>query len=367
MKPLIVAIAGTKPRALGPDAEKGAPRVVMKRLLLIISSIFALAACSNGGVSSSADDKAISFSDVSTRATLSDLEANGFGVWAGMENADGYIPILENEKVYQDNGAWTYDNKRYWFDNCTFHFFAVYPYFNSGEVQFADLLQSGNTYSGYQINFETPSTADQDLLVDMATVCILGSDKAENEDGDQFEDVYPTVNFDFAHILSKINLKVAKNSGNADEKIKVTRVVLEGVKKSGSFCCSRWSEYTDNWVVSDSPTMEVSRDMDVEITTAGTEVLGDGLLLIPQVIASSDKNESLRVKLTIRYDYYPQGSNIATTYEASTFLEEGSWEANTIYGYSVVLNPIENYILFTTPTIKPWGDPQSVGGTIIIH
>lgn len=345
----------------------------MKRLLVILSLV-AFAACSSGAFNSAdkqKEDSAIYFGDLDTRAAISDAsQITEFGVFAEQSVGDDeftYVKILENERVYIKNGDWTYDNKRYWIDNCTFHFFAVYPYFNSGEVQFADLLQSGNTYSGYQINFETPSTADQDLLVDMATVCILGSDKAENEDGDQFEDVYPTVNFDFAHILSKINLKVAKNGGNADEIIKVTRVVLEGVKKSGSFCCSRWSEYTDNWVVSDSPTMEVSRDMDVEITTAGTEVLGDGLLLIPQVIAGSDKNESLRVKLTIRYDYYPQGSNIATTYEASTFLEEGSWEANTIYGYSVVLNSIKNDILFTTPTIKPWGDPQSVGGTIIIH
>ena len=346
----------------------------MKRLLVILSLV-AFAACSSGAFNSAdkqKEDSAIYFGDLDTRAAISDAsQITEFGVFAEQSVGDDeftYVKILENERVYIKNGDWTYDNKRYWIDNCTFHFFAVYPYFNSGEVQFADLLQSGNTYSGYQINFETPSTADQDLLVDMATVRILGADdKAENEDGDQFEDVYPTVNFDFAHILSKINLKVAKNGTNAEETIKVTRIVLDGVKQSGAYSCSRSSEYTANWVVNDSPKMTISRDMELEISEDGTEVLGDGILLIPQTILGSDSDDSARVRLTIRYEYYPQGSNISTIYEASTLLPGETWLANTAYGYSVELDAIDNDILFTTPTIKPWGDPQSVGGTIIIH
>ena len=319
------------------------------------------------------EESVIHFGNLDTRAVISNADQiTEFGVFAEMnvgEESTEYVKLLENEKVYLVNGVWTYDNKRYWIDNRTFHFFAVYPYFDQSKVQPANLKQSGIDYSGYQINFETPSAADQDLLVDMATVRILGADKmAKNENDEELGIGYPTVNFDFTHILSKINLKVAKNGTNAEETIKVISIVLDGVKQSGAYSCSRSREYDANWVVEDSPKMTISRDMELEISEDGTEVLGDdGILLIPQTILGSDCDDSDRVRLTIRYEYYPQGSNISTIYEASTLLPGETWLANTAYGYSVELDAIDNDILFTTPTIKPWGDPQSVGGTIIIH
>ena len=351
------------------------PTLSMKRLLLIISSIFALVACSSETLDSAdkrQEESAIRFGNLDTRAAVSaDSDITEFAVFAEMnmgEESNEYVKLLENEKVYKENGEWTYANKRYWIDGRTFHFMAVYPYFDPSRVQPVTLKQSGIEYSGYQINFDTPTTADQDLLVDMTTVRILGEgETAKNENGEALDKVYPTVNFDFTHILSKINLKVAKAAANADETIKVTRIVLDGVKQSGAYSCSRSSEYTANWVVDDSPKMTISRDMEIVISKDGTEVLGDGILLIPQTILGGNYGDSDRVRLTIRYEYYPQGSNISTIYEASALLDGGEWEADTIYNYSVVLNAIENDILFTTPTIKPWGDPQQVGGTIIIH
>ena len=356
------------------NAQTDTPTAVMKRLLLILSLV-AFAACSSETLDSAdkrQEDSAIRFGNLDTRAAVSAAsDITEFAVFAEMnmgEESSEYVKLLENEMVYKENGEWTYANKRYWIDGRTFHFMAVYPYFDPSRVQPVTLKQSGVEYSGYQINFDTPTTADQDLLVDMATVYILGEgEKAKNENDEELETSYPTVNFDFAHILSKINLKVAKNGTNADETIKVTRIVLDGVKQSGAYSCSRSSEYTANWVVNDSPKMTISRDMEIVISKDGTEVLGDGILLIPQTILGSNSDDSARVRLTIRYEYYPQGSNISTIYEASTLLPGETWLANTAYGYSVELDAIDNDILFTTPTIKPWGDPQSVGGTIIIH
>ena len=78
------------------------------------------------------EQHAISFDSVSTRAGLSDLQSDGFGVWACVSSKDDaqsvqYEPLLENERVYLKNGEWTYDDTKYWIPNSMFYFFAAYP------------------------------------------------------------------------------------------------------------------------------------------------------------------------------------------------------------------------------------------------
>ena len=52
---------------------------------------------------------AIGFGTVETRASLADLQNNGFGVWTCVSSKDDaqsvqYEPLLENERVYLKNG-----------------------------------------------------------------------------------------------------------------------------------------------------------------------------------------------------------------------------------------------------------------------
>ena len=331
----------------------------MKRFLTILSLV-AFVACSSETLDSAdkrKEESVIHFGNLDTREVISDAnQITEFGVFAEQTVGDdesAYVKLLENERVYLENGAWTYDNKRYWIDNRTFHFFAVYPYFdpNTPKVQPANLVQSGINYSGYQINFETPSTADQDLLVDMATVRIdeeLGND-------------YPTVNFDFTHILSKINLKVAKHAQNSgdDNVIKITSLTINGMRSSGSYSVSRSSNYIANWsnltgAMRYSATFEDKEIEDGE----GTELLGGGLLLIPQSIAVE------QIAITISYDYYVNGS-VNDSFTATTYIPAGSWVADTEYVYTMTLNAVDNNIYFSAPQISPWGE-REVGGSIVI-
>ena len=337
----------------------------MKRFLIILSLV-AFAACSSETLDSAdkqKEESAIHFGNLDTREVISDANPiDKFAVFAEMnmgEDSDEYVKLLENERVYKENGDFTYANKRYWIDNRTFHFFAVYPYFNPSKVQPATLKQSGVEYSGYQINFETPSTANQDLLVDMATVYILGADKmAKNENDEELGIGYPTVNFDFAHILSKINLKVAKHADNKDNVIKITSLTINGMRSSGSYSVSRSSSYIANWSNLTGAMRYSATFKDQEIKVEGTELLGDGLLLIPQSIAVE------QIAITISYDYYVEGK-VDDSFTATTYIPAGSWVADTEYVYTMTLNAVDNNIYFSAPQISPWGE-REVGGSIVI-
>ena len=96
----------------------------------------AFAACSSETLDSAdkqKEESVIHFGNLDTREVISNADQiDEFGVFAEQTVGDdesAYVKLLENEKVYFD-GDWTYDNKRYWIDNRTFHFFAVYPYFS---------------------------------------------------------------------------------------------------------------------------------------------------------------------------------------------------------------------------------------------
>ena len=352
MKPLIVAIAGTKPRALGPDAEKGAPKVVMKRLLLIISSIFALVACSNGGISPSTDDKAISFSDVSTRATLSDLEKDGFGVWAGMENADGYIPILENEKVYQDNGAWTYDNKRYWFDDYTFYFVACYPY-DENSTYYS--LDTDNEHSVKLSVTETPSEVDFLMATNVTDTSVDGYST--------------TVSLEFAHVLTQVGLKIWRDGGkHQNDQMRITKVTLGNIYKGGSYSSATATWTPSNEKLTAEKVYTVFADDDnigaAIVNDNGTLETGDiaadpfgTMLLLPQT--TSD------ISLKIEYQLKRQNAVEWESAELETKLSV-AWEKNKRYTYNVVLSSVTDITIYYIQTkVDPWGTPQ-VGGTVII-
>ena len=354
----------TKVRALGPDAEKGTPKIVMKRFLTILSLV-AFVACSSETLDSAdkqKEESVICFGNLDTRDPISQAtDITQFGVFAeqtvGEDEESAYVQLLENERVYKVNDAWTYDNKRYWIDNRTFHFFAVYPYFdpNTPKVQPANLKQSGIDYSGYQINFETPSAADQDLLVDMVTVRT-----AKNENDEELVIDYPTVNFDFTHILSKINLKVAKHAANSGNKIKITSLTINGMRSSGSYSVSRSSSYIANWSNLTGAMRYSATFEDTEIKVGvGTELLGEGLLLIPQSIAVE------QIAITISYDYYNVNGSVEDSFTATTYIPAGSWVADTKYVYTMTLNAVDNNIYFSAPQISPWGE-REVGGSIVI-
>lgn len=326
---------------------------------IVLAGALSLASCSEEEMlDKNEPETPIKFGSVKTRAEVTaatDIEE--FKVFAEMnylledntESTD-FMPLLENEKVYRDdNNNFTYTNTRYWVYDRTFNFFAVYPF--ESEVSRADFVQGENTYDGYTIAFETPATADTDLMTAYKTERTITGNTLPS-----------SVDMEFQHLLSKINIKVAKNTENEKNKVIIKSFSLGGIWKTGTFKTSRFYDYEDNWDFYGSSTLTITKNGQWTLDTNGIGMTGNGFLLMPQSIGLN------RIVVTITYEYYTANTD-TTPQKTSTvqaFIPVGEWEAATQYNYNLVLAAEDNYIKFTTPTVEPWGSPQS-GGTIIIN
>ena len=128
-------------------------------ILLAAAALLSLSSCNREDIVQTDRPSEIRFDQVATKAGLSELEDHGFGVWALFVNEaqpKGYW-LLDNEKVYMQDGDWTYDNKQLWVSNSVFGFFACYPQ-NAGFVKNANEMSVSLTY-------ETPDAANEDILV----------------------------------------------------------------------------------------------------------------------------------------------------------------------------------------------------------
>ena len=103
----------------------------MRKLILTLFAAVALVGCHNEPTPVAPDTpRAIAFDNVTTRAGLSDLQTDGFGVWAVINNTTVQnFMLMDNQHVeYDETDGWYYSPMQYWIDNTKFNFTATYPY-----------------------------------------------------------------------------------------------------------------------------------------------------------------------------------------------------------------------------------------------
>ncbi len=317
-------------------------------LTLVALALLALTACSvetevTPPNPSQGDE--ISFGSVSTRADKTDLEANGFGVWAVFVNEaqpTGYW-LLDNEKVYLEGDDWTYDNIQRWVNNSFFGFFACYPQ-DAGFVKDVENLSVTMTY-------ETPDAANEDILV--ATTFVDTRTAGYNE----------TVHLTFKHLFSKVNIRVKQNKGtNERDNFIIDKITLRNVKSKGT--CKAFQGIDVVWEYDDATktfTKEIEGDNIIDFET-GIMLSEDGLLLLPQAIAANS------IELEVAFRVGLEGNTDISTFESKTYKaylpHTVNWEAGKSYTYTAQVSTY-NPIVFLAPMVESWGGSQS-GGTIII-
>ena len=284
----------------------------MKRFFAIISTILVLAACRNEGLidSPNTNDGRIKFGNVSTRAAVSNAAAiTEFGVMAEMNlGADGspgalqWVPLLENERVYRgSDNNFTYDNTRYWVEDRTFFFFAVYPYGTSVTRTEETIEHNGNnaTKFQYSVDVSVPIDASTDYLVAQKTVFTIGITNLES---------YPTVELNFEHLLSQINVVVKKsNEYNAKDIFVVTQVALSGISRTASFeAVHAPNSYEEAYSTITESRLVRRQNLNQTLTAEGVNVLGENkcLLVVPQQIRSA--------KFSFNYSYQEYNSTTST-------------------------------------------------------
>ena len=338
----------------------------MKKFVL---AIFVAAAILSGcnEVETEENNTPICFGEASTRAEIKDAsEIKEFKVYAevnlGSDNStDGsnlqWIPLLEGERVYRSSAdaPFTYDNTRYWANDRTFYFFAAYPHDTEVVVNNNDAVNGSSTYT---VNFNTPATADTDLLV--AGVCV---------DTNSGRPAPETVAFDFSHALTQMNIKVfydlAKNPG---DRFRVKKISLTGVRKQGLLTFASavtWAPSTNEVLNFVADFGENPKELDATKSddTKYAWLSENYLMLIPQAIALN------QVKLVIEYQFLqgtdePTEENPWVDRKVEAYLPTTQWPGGKKITYSVSLYE-NNDIVFSKPVVESWGEPQS-GGTIII-
>lgn len=318
----------------------------MRKLILTLFAAVALVGCHNEPTPVAPDTpRAIAFDNVTTRAGLSDLQTDGFGVWAVFANEaqpTGYW-LLDNERVYLDNGNWTYDNPQLWVDNSVFCFFACYP-------QNAGFAKDEENFS-VTMTYETPNAANEDILV--ATTYVDTSSAGYNE----------TVPLTFKHLFSKVNIRVKQNKGtNERDNFIIDKITLRNVKTKGT-CMAFQDEDViwENQVSTKNFAKDIEGDNIIDFET-GIMLSDDGLLLLPQTI----ENNSIELEVAFRVGL--EGNTDISTFESKTYKaylpNTVNWEAGKSYTYTAQVSTY-NPIVFLAPMVESWGGSQS-GGTIII-
>lgn len=307
----------------------------------------ALASCTTTEIidGGSSNNNAIAFGNVCTRAGLSDLKADGFGVWALYLNEaqpTGYW-LLDNERVYLKGDNWAYDNEQLWVNNSVFGFFACYP-------QNAGFVKNENDIS-VSLTYETPDAANEDILV--ATTFVDTRTAGYDE----------TVPLTFKHLFSKVNIRVKQNKGtNECDNFIIDKITLRNVKSKGT--CVAFQDIDVVWnydAVTKTFTKDIPGDNIIDFET-GIMLSDDGLLLLPQTIAANS------IELEVAFRVGLEGNTDISTFESKTYKaylpNTVNWEPGKSYTYTAQVSTY-NPIVFLAPTVDSWGGSQS-GGTIII-
>ena len=350
----------------------------MKRFfisIMVVAAMLNLCSCSKDIIDEPNSQKAIVFDNIQTRAVVKDAnDILRMGVFAQMnlgdddkqeDGSNSFIMLLENEDVKRvsDSADWTYEHTRYWVTDRVFHFFAVWPY--SGENSSVTNVKSiapatGEGAYGYSVTFKTPEAADQDLLTAKTTY--------RTKTGEPF---YETVDFDFQHALTNVNLKIWSNgaSDNVQDKIRVKQVTLSNVTKTGTLNTtvsgSSWNlsstkmSFTKTY---DGEGIEVSQAqiIDDQLKTNGNNPgipFEDGLLLIPHTITNSNP-----VVVTVIYDLQrpiDAQENLWEEKRLMAILPEGTWPAGKKLTYNLILSGERTITEFQINTVVEDWIPHS--------
>lgn len=347
----------------------------MKKVVLTLFTMAAMIACNNTEIIDVGGKltNAITFDNVNTRAGLSDLKDNGFGVWACVSSKDAgssvqYEPLLDNERVYLKDGEWTYDNTQLWISNSMFYFFAAYP---QGIFQQHREVSDERTYTLYYADITADGSADtEDILL------------STNVTDTTVEGYSETVPLTFSHLLTKVNVSISQNfKADPDFNYYVKKVTIEGIKGNGTVVLfpyeGAFAEICDTsnsnsiQLVKEYPKPRILRNIDAADPTVVLSVWGSGAMLIPQTIEAGEQDEqgNLLKGARIIVDYYydvtvDDDYTDATLKQATAFIPAIQWKSSESINYKLSLANV-TLITIDKPSIESWGAPQT-GGTIII-
>ena len=335
---------------------------IFKYFIITVVAISIVCSCDINSLDTPTEEtsSAIGFSNVSTKANKSDLEKDGFGVWATISNATNPLYMNNVHVEYNTNtNSWEYNPLSYWISETVFNFVATYPYDEEGDEDGTFYTFDSNNSAVMLTVSETPS--EKDFLIATNTT----------DTSEESFDYTKEVNLYFQHMLTSVVLQIWRDGAkHQNDQMRIKQVTLSNVSKSGEY-----STKTQNWTLNndkvtvqkvyenlaDTDDIGVAVNDGNNLTTTGVPANPFGvMMLIPQ-----DLNRN-PVSLKIKYQLKRQNAADWEDAELETYLPAVTWESNKRYTYNLVLSSVTDITIYYIQTkVDPWGTPQ-VGGTVII-
>ena len=258
-------------------------------------------------------------------------------VWGDQITGSDYEEIFNGQQVsYVSGDTWTYANKRLWNPGSDYTFYAVFPYMEDPLYEISS-YEEGRLFKIKNYQVPEAGTDQIDIMI---------SERRPVSP-------YDKVDMIFHHMLTKIDF-IFRVSGDFNllgiAYVELTKFHIEGIKKSGTFIQTAWSDdnlpvgYWENGTdLLEIPDIKGVRSDDLEIR----HVLED-YLLVPQTL--DDK-----IKFSAEFKIHYNDSTSCVITRDSIVLasltgkdKEGgttsirNWETNTSYVYQLVFNPGKN-------------------------
>jgi hypothetical protein len=309
----------------------------MKKTLIAILALAAVAACNKAEVVEMNPGDAISFSDAhvdnSTKAATDPSlgttanPLNAFKVWGTVKNTErNPIAIFANDDVTGTVGAnstWTTTSKtQYWVEGAKYNFAALV---NAGNVELgADLLPATVTYA---------ADGTTDLLY-AKSIEYTGQPAGSNV----------KVALTFEHLLSKAKFTVNNTTVNTDYTYSVT-----GIQISNTFAEGTYSIANPEWSATKTEALEFG---DIENVVNGTPVeCASEKLLIPGKYTAI-------IEFTV--NLYYKGQLISSTPYTGTTAKKAELDLTKGYAYNFNITlGLNNPIQFTVTEQPKWTTPTT--------
>lgn len=302
----------------------------MRKLLAFVFTVLVLVGCTSPEPLDGLHQ--IGFASQLSRAVvegISDLQSGGILLFASYTLDNQTASLLDNEKLYYNNGAWDYTNKRYWVNGIYYRFCAVHPY----------NIKNNCTYDNngeVTINY-TGNTTSADLLYTATTRDL------------QYSEDYSAVPLHFNHACAALDFRIVNASGNAITDIR--NIYLTGLYNQGNFYfdilgTAEW-QITGNRITAtnvyydDKCTLPTNNTLPVDVNRKHPLFDTGVLLVVPQEIYKQG------VKLCLQY--LTSTSNYNKTYIAREILlgniggsAPTEWVAGQKYTYTLTIT--DDYI-----------------------
>lgn len=331
----------------------------MKKILVSMFAVAALAACSTEHTVVAPQNEAIGFDTFVDNATRAeDITTNNianFGVYGTVAKGGNSALIFNNTKVEKSGDAFVYSPAQYWIAAAEYDFLAFAPFQKGKGATWtyaptnAQVAQTGT----FSFNNEA-AAADQDVVYAYTTKTTEATLTASNTQA---------VSFTFKHILSKVAFSFTNTFTDGNTTLSVYNVKINNTAKTGTMAIADGEDKA--WVGADNLVVPFGAQA-ATANTLATAAIANGaeLKLAHHYVIPAEREYNI----TFDVDLYQAGVYLATyKHEIKSTID---FAKNGNYVLSVKLAPEsidpknELYpIEFTVNEVEDWRDNGSVALT----